>query len=358
MLTKLPYGLKNGVLTSIQHVEQGLACNCICPECAEKLIARKGKLNIHHFAHYKEGSCKGGIETALHLAAKEIVEKEKKLMLPPLKVTIPNECPAIILSQVQMASFDRVEVEMTLDHIRPDLILYAGNKKLVVEIAVTHFVDDIKSEKIKQLGLSTIEIDLRSIKDGFTEKDLIALVIYSVDNKKWIYNAKQTELTNKYLQTKKEKKQARKIKQAEQKKIRQQKIQNARKKGHDVILPDDNQGIYCPMKIHETSHKCKSNGIIQQIQGGKQWNGTIYGWGVKGKYIYLDNTKTEIYPENKKAGLTKEKYEKRNKIYRQLSYIRSQSSTDYKTCEACKYFGEYMENYFSSFSCKYRKEHK
>ncbi len=358
MLTKLPYGLKNGVLTFVQDVEQGLACDCVCPECGEKLIARKGKLNIHHFAHYKEGDCKGGIETALHLAAKEIIQKEKKLMLPPLKADIPNQHTETILLQAEMIAFDEVEVEKKINDIKPDLILHKGNKKLLIEIAVTHFVDDIKTEKIKQLGLSTLEIDLSSIKDGFTTEDLAFSLIHSTDNRQWIYNAKEIELTHKYLQTKKEKEQARKIKLAAQKKIRQQKIQNTRKYGYDVILPDENHNLYCPMKIHQTANKCKNNSIIQQIQDGKQWNGTIYGWGSKGKYIYLDNIRTEIYPEGKEAGLTKEEYEKRHKIHGQLSYIRSQSPTDYKTCEACKYFGEYMENHFSSFSCKYRKEHK
>jgi competence CoiA-like predicted nuclease len=62
---KLPYGLKDENLISIDEVESGLACDCFCPACKKQLIAKKGKVNVHHFAHYKVKDCNGGIETAI-----------------------------------------------------------------------------------------------------------------------------------------------------------------------------------------------------------------------------------------------------------------------------------------------------
>ena len=71
---QITYGLHSGDLVHITEVERGLACGCICPCCENQLIARKGPIVAHHFAHAGE-NCEGGAETALHLAAKEILSQ-------------------------------------------------------------------------------------------------------------------------------------------------------------------------------------------------------------------------------------------------------------------------------------------
>ena len=38
-------------LVNIKQVERGLACQCTCFECGEAVIARKGEIKEHHFAH-------------------------------------------------------------------------------------------------------------------------------------------------------------------------------------------------------------------------------------------------------------------------------------------------------------------
>ncbi|MEN0049692.1 MAG: GIY-YIG nuclease family protein [Bacteroidota bacterium] len=51
----LPYGLKDGHLIHISEVERG-ATNLRCPYCNTELLAKKGKVMTHHFAHRKQ-SC-------------------------------------------------------------------------------------------------------------------------------------------------------------------------------------------------------------------------------------------------------------------------------------------------------------
>ena len=58
---KLPFGLQNGKLVDISFVESGLACNCVCPCCKQQLVAKKGNIKGHHFAHHNKEDCKGGI---------------------------------------------------------------------------------------------------------------------------------------------------------------------------------------------------------------------------------------------------------------------------------------------------------
>lgn len=83
---KLPYGLKDGKLVHISEVDKGKKCGCVCPACDSPLIAKKGEKTIHHFAHDKKYICNNGVETALHIAAKDMLEKEKRIHLPTVKV--------------------------------------------------------------------------------------------------------------------------------------------------------------------------------------------------------------------------------------------------------------------------------
>ncbi|HVU13267.1 MAG TPA: competence protein CoiA family protein, partial [Phototrophicaceae bacterium] len=83
---KLPFGLRDGQLFHVSEVESGLACNCFCPACGQPLVARKGAKVTHHFAHYKAETCEHAVETALHLAAKDILFKEKQIRIPAVEV--------------------------------------------------------------------------------------------------------------------------------------------------------------------------------------------------------------------------------------------------------------------------------
>lgn len=68
-----------GKIRHINDVQKGLECNCICPECHNLLIARKGKERTHHFAHASSSSginelCSLG-ETIIHILGKEVIRE-------------------------------------------------------------------------------------------------------------------------------------------------------------------------------------------------------------------------------------------------------------------------------------------
>lgn len=54
----LIYALKDGELIHISEADRGLACGCRCPACGEMLVARKGPVKVHHFAHYSSQGCR------------------------------------------------------------------------------------------------------------------------------------------------------------------------------------------------------------------------------------------------------------------------------------------------------------
>ena len=195
---KLPFGLKNGEIIDVSKVQNGLRCDCICPSCKSPLIARKGSKTSHHFAHYKAPECQYGYETAIHLMSKKILQNHKKIKLPKVIANFgTNSYRKIQLYADCSIEFDDVYLEKKIDNFIPDIILIKNDKKLLVEIAVTHFIDEIKLKKIKDQKISTIEINLSKENRTINEELLTDILINGLDHKRWIYNLKWNESTKK-----------------------------------------------------------------------------------------------------------------------------------------------------------------
>lgn len=202
MKVKLPYALKNNQLIHISDLDgSGLQNDCFCPGCGALLIARKGKVKVHHFAHYKTTECEHALETALHLAAKEIILKEKKFRIPSFYKELDEEDifgeneevfielpDSIKLIDEETFDVDNVMLEKRTNNIIPDLILVIKGQKIFVEIAVTHFIDETKLHEIKRLGISTIEIDLSKLDRTISHEKLKSELITGTESKSWIYN--------------------------------------------------------------------------------------------------------------------------------------------------------------------------
>lgn len=223
---KLPYGLRDGQLQHISQVATGLACGCTCPGCGALLVARNtaGNVKVAHFAHYKAEECSTGLQTALHYAAKDIIARHQQLRLPSasgyfrfteayrasftfdispyedylFESTGYNEEAGFIQSEYADASgyffqsrvipVDEVVLEKRAGDIIPDVLVRSGEKWLLVEVAVAHFVDAEKRKKIQALGLSAVEIDLSKTRRDVELAELEALIIESEKQKKWLNN--------------------------------------------------------------------------------------------------------------------------------------------------------------------------
>lgn len=87
-----------------------------------------------------------------------------------------------------------VLLEKKVSDIIPDIVISLNGRKCLVEIAVTHFVDQEKVQKIAQIGLPLLEIDLSNFYNFDISKTTIRQAVLSeLDNRKWIYNPKEAE---------------------------------------------------------------------------------------------------------------------------------------------------------------------
>ena len=188
--SKLIYALKDGNIVSIDDVPSGKNCGCVCPACGDELIARKGEKRMHHFAHRSNEDCEYGYESSLHLAAKDILSRAKKMVIPPVYVEFPQSSKSKQLLYLEKKiSFDHVELEKRFDDIIPDIVVDSGDEHFFIEIYVTHPIDDEKLKKLKGKKISTIEIDLSKEKRDISVEELSDILLKTSPQKSWKYNA-------------------------------------------------------------------------------------------------------------------------------------------------------------------------
>lgn len=148
-MQKLLYALRDNELISVDSVERGRKCNCICPYCKQPLIAKKGNYRIHHFAHDKDSSCEHGYETSLHLLAKEILSESKTIVLPALKRGSRNK---LVLEESMEVEILDVRLEQYIDDVKPDVIIDTERGTFYIEIYVTHKVDREKLISLRNMA--------------------------------------------------------------------------------------------------------------------------------------------------------------------------------------------------------------
>lgn len=77
MLIPFGYRKETDEYVDVDDVENGLACNCICPSCEMRLEARQGDEREHHFKHHlkAEKECDFSYWVAVRSMAKQIIEQ-------------------------------------------------------------------------------------------------------------------------------------------------------------------------------------------------------------------------------------------------------------------------------------------
>lgn len=205
---KIAWGLNaNGVMRHISEVEKGKACGCICPSinCSSPLIANQGSKKAHYFSHQANLGCGG--ESALHLAAKQILEESASenlnLILPEIRgiySTTDMAGEVVERSRVELACFQlkeaKQEVRVSNELIADVVSQSVKNETLAVEVFVTNAKDEQGENKYKSVGMDAIEIDLSALSWNVDRNDLKKSVLQTA-NRRWLHCIKRYELEKK-----------------------------------------------------------------------------------------------------------------------------------------------------------------
>lgn len=185
-------------------------------------------------------------ETLLHREAKAILESEQRIAIPGLEVSVTRDPPDEFIGEwetdtLRMTWFADpkklklrdVQLEQRIGRIVPDVIaklatdVFAGgitdiwvnnefeeeiedtfrfprSSTLLVEITVTHGIDEEKRQRIRELNLAALEIDLQQLGGRITRENLRDLLVEQTLGKRWIHHPAfpiKTQLLNAALDT-------------------------------------------------------------------------------------------------------------------------------------------------------------
>lgn len=196
-IIQVPFGIKDGTLYEPKQVQLGKLCNCICPGCRRPLVAihaMKGG-QIPHFKHERGSSCQHGLESAVHLAVKQLIAKHQKLYLPELvaKINITDalgemHAPTSIICRAGTHFFSSVRLEKWLINFRPDIIATSSTDgDFLIEVAFTSFVDKQKLVKINSQNTPLLQIDVSNFR-SFSFDGLAKILFESSTYISWIYH--------------------------------------------------------------------------------------------------------------------------------------------------------------------------
>lgn len=201
---RVPFGLREGRAWAPAEVAKGKACDCVCPGCHAPLSAKaqNSRRKRPHFAHLVDMGCTTGRETGIHLRAKQLIAERRRLLLPTWMGS-PQMTPNPPLEQdisgywhqgrgvdvpERWGTLNEVRLEHRMGAFTPDVLAVEDEEALLIEVRVTHAVDEPKLEWARSAGYRMLEIDLSRL-DRNTPHDIEAFeqaVLSDSRNRHWI----------------------------------------------------------------------------------------------------------------------------------------------------------------------------
>lgn len=206
-------------ISEMAEKDRGKACECICLCCGHPLVAKLGRgKKTAHFAHLAEEgrttcSADEANESGLHKIAKEIVCKSEYIWLPPVTISEQNDPDRnvedykqqepLLLGEKFKLHYQNAKTEVPFDGFKPDVCIFRERKNILIEIAVTHYVDAEKYSKIKMAQMPTVEINIADFIKDYKEEETDSIndfekklrnnLVENVENKTWIYHPSENE---------------------------------------------------------------------------------------------------------------------------------------------------------------------
>ena len=377
----LTYGLSPEGLKNILEVDNGLACNCVCPKCKDPLVAKNKESNkkAPHFAHSADNDCVGAYETALHILAKEVLAETRKIRVPDFFYENDSNIIDSFFEEGRIVQFEKISIEEKISEanfnavVIADAVGYVSDRKVIIEFAVTHFIDSEKHKKLEGLNIPCIEINL---KNQTLDRKALQEFMLDVSNEiSWIINPKLKEkalICFEQRRIKKQKEQEERDKAerlekeiAKQRNIEllflsQEKYEKYRQETENRFLKIVN-GIVrkCPIVKREIgllkSTRFYQHSVLKAIIDGEYWNGKIYGRFSK-KFFFRNEEKI-IFPFGaKRHEMGDAEVREAKFLYSGLMTI-SEIIENSVACSFCKFYADtIIINKDSHIVCQYSKQ--
>lgn len=177
----------------IKDSANGKNCQCLCPACKTPLIAKQGEILSWHFAHTNSDNVTSACgESDLHLNAKLEIYKSMQICAPVMfekeicdVLVVPGTEGVDFTNYLKMyygvdvtanflLAFDSMKIESRIDSFIPDLIGWVGAKRFIIEVVVTHDIDEKKLKWIKENEINCLRLRFSTKKSDSSQSKIIA----------------------------------------------------------------------------------------------------------------------------------------------------------------------------------------
>lgn len=188
-VVKLGWGLsKDGKYKHIRSVDNGLKCDCICPDCQQPLIANQGSVKSWHFAHASNSSCMG--ESVIHRLAKQVIldaaRSRKALLISSDGGNVyESDKDGVVHSKSWYAPERQYHIQQAKEEVKlgsqiVDVLCHdSSGNALAVEIFYTHKKSDVDIEKFAKNSVEAIEIDVSKVSWDATYEQIEQAVLHN-----------------------------------------------------------------------------------------------------------------------------------------------------------------------------------
>lgn len=168
----IPFALKDGRIVHVDSVAGGRACRCICPACEGALIARKGRIRAHHFAHDAGANCDG--ESALHATAKLLLfQRIQDAIQERQEIPVVWDCSICPSGHSHKGNLLKRATNAAMEQmipgasIRPDILLTntPGMPIAFLEIVHTHAPDENVIQYVENNKIPLLEFHVQTVND-------------------------------------------------------------------------------------------------------------------------------------------------------------------------------------------------
>ena len=130
----------------------------------------------------------GSLETELHLRAKAIIQSGRCIALPEIFINTGDSHMGMPLKAFTAYSggtihFDTVLLENPLDGFTPDCVATKDGRDLLIEVKVTHGIDDDKLKKIRALNIPCVEL----VVPRDTKPSNLEFIVLDKSNYRWVH---------------------------------------------------------------------------------------------------------------------------------------------------------------------------
>jgi Competence protein CoiA-like family len=199
--SEILYGVRDSQLIHIDDVARGLACGCCCPECGRPLVAKKGEVLMHHFAHAADDpNCNPTPESLVHRYAKQQLAKLSQLVLPGFRINaqhVTNDDHVHHLSWRHHPFFKlhvvSAQVEAEVDgyedtKVIPDVLFETEWGRVALEVYFRHQVPAEKIWKFShRVHISALEVCMNDLPVESSSASINA-ALADVNRWRWLHN--------------------------------------------------------------------------------------------------------------------------------------------------------------------------